>query len=67
VLSPVPYRDLVRDPVGHFAVGPSWLYAYSVTPDQPRPMNGILVAMMVMNWTFTSRGRLAISRTARAT
>jgi hypothetical protein len=26
----------------------------------PRPMNGILVAMIVMNWTFVSSGRLAI-------
>jgi|SRR5579862_8983438 len=26
----------------------------------PRPMNGILVAITVMNWTFASSGRLAI-------
>jgi len=29
-------------------------------PAQPRPMNGILVAMMVMNWTLASSGRLAM-------
>ena len=28
--------------------------------DQPRPMNGICVAMMVMNWTLDSSGRSAI-------
>jgi hypothetical protein len=27
---------------------------------QPRPMNGILVAMTVMNWTLASSGRLAM-------
>ena len=27
---------------------------------QPRPMNGIFVAMMVMNWTLASSGRLAM-------
>ena len=27
---------------------------------QPRPMNGILVAMMVMNWMLASSGRLAM-------
>jgi hypothetical protein len=26
----------------------------------PRPTNGIFVAMMVMNWTFESSGRLAM-------
>jgi hypothetical protein len=31
----------------------------SVSP-YPRPMNGILVAMMVMNCTFVSSGRLAM-------
>ena len=31
---------------------------------QPRPTNGILVAMMVMNCTLVSSGRLAIVRTA---
>ena len=29
-------------------------------PAQPRPTNGILVAMMVMNWTLASSGRLAM-------
>jgi hypothetical protein len=27
---------------------------------QPRPMNGILVAITVMNWTFASSGKLAM-------
>jgi hypothetical protein len=27
---------------------------------QPRPMNGIVVAMMVMNWTFVSSGSSAM-------
>ena len=31
-----------------------------VAPAQPRPMNGILVAITVMNCTFASRGRLAM-------
>ena len=31
-----------------------------VPASQPRPMNGIFVAMIVMNWTFASRGRLAM-------
>ena len=30
------------------------------TAPQPRPMNGILVAMMVMNCTFASSGSSAI-------
>ena len=34
---------------------------------QPRPMNGILVAMIVMNCTLASSGRLAIWTTALAT
>lgn len=29
-------------------------------PLQPRPMNGILVAITVMNWTLASSGRLAM-------
>jgi len=33
----------------------------------PRPMKGILVAMIVMNCTFASNGRLAMYATARAT
>ena len=33
----------------------------------PLPTNGILVAMTVMNWTFASRGRLAMYSTASAT
>jgi hypothetical protein len=32
--------------------------------DQPRPTNGIFVAMMVMKSTFDSSGRLAICSTA---
>jgi hypothetical protein len=28
--------------------------------DQPRPMNGILVAITVRNWTLASSGRLAM-------
>ena len=28
--------------------------------NQPRPMNGIFVAMTVMNWTLASSGRLAM-------
>jgi hypothetical protein len=28
--------------------------------NQPWPINGLLVAITVMNWTFASRGRLAI-------
>jgi len=39
----------------------------TLMPPQPRPTNGILVAMIVMNWTFASSGRLAIYTTARAT
>ena len=27
---------------------------------QPRPMSGIVVAMMVMNWTFVSSGSSAM-------
>jgi hypothetical protein len=27
---------------------------------EPRPTNGIFVAMIVMNWTFASGGRLAM-------
>ncbi len=34
---------------------------------QPRPTNGILVAITVRNKTFASRGRLAMYTTARAT
>jgi hypothetical protein len=37
------------------------------TADQPRPTNGILVAITVINRTFASRGRLAMYTTARAT
>src|SRR6185503_20184112 len=33
----------------------------------PRPMNGIFVAITVMNCTFASSGRLAMYTTARAT
>ena len=33
----------------------------------PRPTKGILVAMMVMNWMFTSRGSPAMCTTASAT
>jgi hypothetical protein len=35
-----------------------WLIAFC--SGYPRPMNGMLVAMIVMNWTFASSGRLAI-------
>ena len=35
--------------------------------NQPRPTNGILVAITVMNRTFASKGRLAMYTTARAT
>ena len=33
---------------------------------QPRPMNGIVVAMIVMNWTFASSGSPAMNATASA-
>jgi hypothetical protein len=33
----------------------------------PRPTKGILVAMMVMNWTLASSGRFAMYTTASAT
>jgi hypothetical protein len=36
-----------------------WL-SWPATFAQPRPMNGILVAMMVMNCTLASSGRLAM-------
>src|SRR5262245_17222234 len=36
-------------------------------PHQPRPMNGILVAMMVMNCTLVSSGRFAMCSTAAPT
>src|SRR5215467_1120858 len=42
----------------------------SLTPDgplQPRPMNGILVAVIVMNWTLALSGKLAMYSTASAT
>jgi hypothetical protein len=29
-------------------------------PFHPRPIYGIFVAMMVMNWTFASSGRFAM-------
>ena len=35
--------------------------------DQPRPMNGILVAITVMNCTFESSGSEAMKTTERAT
>ena len=35
--------------------------------NQPRPTNGIFVAMTVMNWMFASSGRLAMWTTALAT
>ena len=34
---------------------------------QPRPMYGIVVAVMVRNWTLASSGRDAMYRTASAT
>ena len=36
-------------------------------PSQPRPMNGIVVAITVMNCTFASSGSVAMKTTARAT
>ena len=46
----MPLRSLLADPAGRS----------SRRVRQPRPMNGILVAITVMNWTFASRGRLAM-------
>lgn len=34
---------------------------------QPLPMNGIFVAVIVMNWTLASSGRDAMYKTAAAT
>ncbi len=39
----------------------------SPAPVQPRPMKGILVAMMVMNWMFVASGNSAMWTTASAT
>jgi hypothetical protein len=38
-----------------------------IWPAHPRPINGILVAITVMNCTLASRGRFAMYRTASAT
>ena len=40
--------------------------ASSARPRHPRPMNGIVVAMIVMNWTFASSGSPAMKATASA-
>jgi len=42
------------------AGGPEPSDASGPLPSQPRPMNGILVAMTVMNCTLASSGRLAM-------
>ena len=54
VSMPMPPADRMRS----IAVVPS---------NQPRPTNGIFVAMTVMNWMFASSGRLAMWTTAFAT
>src|ERR1022692_2661531 len=55
--------------IGAFApIGPPWnVEAVPVIQGHPRPANGMLVAITVINCTLASSGRFAIYRTASAT
>jgi hypothetical protein len=47
-------------PPRHQSVTARWPNFITRAGVQPRPTKGIAVAMMVMNWTLASSGRLAM-------
>ena len=55
-------RVPARGPLGRSLLCPS----SAAARHQPRPMNGIVVAVMVRNWTFASSGSPAMKTTASA-
>jgi hypothetical protein len=57
---PREYKKKGKGRIAFFPFVPLPLCPFLLCSRYPRPMNGILVAMIVMNCTFVSNGRLAI-------